>query len=204
MCFTFKELLEGFTGTCACCYCWWRTWSSCRSPSPSSTMTSRCAGSCSTASQTPSSSSTLGSTSEQVCLTNQECCDLVPGKWKWVTKNIADFRQWARSNDHFRNNESGQHWTSDPRSQADSTWLYEHMVPAGSGKLPVVDVDVDVDVDGLHCIDVSPQVSSIPLDYIFLIFNSVRGAPIYVCIFSFSFNCSSNLWHYLHDLLKQQ
>ena len=25
-------------------------------------------------------------------------------------------------------------------------------------------------------------VSSIPLDYIFLIFNSVRGAPIYVCI----------------------
>ena len=26
-------------------------------------------------------------------------------------------------------------------------------------------------------------ISSIPLDYIFLIFNSVRGAPIYVCIY---------------------
>ena len=35
--------------------------------------------------------------------------------------------------------------------------------------------------------------SSIPLDYIFLIFNSVRGAPIYVCIFSSLFYCSSNL-----------
>ena len=85
------------------------------------------------------------------------------------------------------------------------------MVPAGSGKLPDVDVDVDVnvnvahhvdvddvvdvdvDVDGLHRIDVAPQVSSIPLDYIFLIFNSVRGAPIYVCIFLSLFYCSSNL-----------
>ena len=86
VCFNFKELLEGFTGTCACCYCWWRTWSSCRSPSPSSTMTSRCAGSCSTVSQTPSSSSTLGSTSEQVCLANQEWCDLVAWKMKMGSK----------------------------------------------------------------------------------------------------------------------
>ena len=61
-------------------------------------------------------------------------------------------------------------------------------------KLSVDDVvDVDVDVDALHRIDVAPQVSSIPLDYIFLIFNSVRGAPIYVCIFSSLFYCSSNL-----------
>ena len=50
-------------------------------------------------------------------------------------------------------------------------------------------------------------ISSIPLDYIFLIFNSVRGAPIYVCIVHISLHSLScnllndlpNLFEHLHS-----
>ena len=47
-------------------------------------------------------------------------------------------------------------------------------------------------------------VSSIPLDYIFLIFNSVRGAPIYVCIqhYLFFIYCSCNLLNDLPHLFE--
>ena len=138
--FQMKPLLspQGFIGTCACCYSSWPTLSSSPSPSPSSTMTSPCDGLFSIAYLTPSSSSILGSISEQVQIA-------IMNIWSLTVKGIMKV-------------DNIEQVILDPKLIARgylSTWFLLDLI------------------------------SSIPLDYIFLIFNSIRGATIEVFILTF-------------------